>query len=586
VFGRKLDGRSDLFSLGAVLYFMATGRRPFEAESLPAILDAVLHRDPTPVTTINPAVPAGLDRVIRRCLAKSPAARYADARELRLDLERVAASAAPVWPRWLRSPRWPRRRTAVAAAVAGVLAAAAIAAAAVIALRQREADPKIGGSIPLLAVLPFSNQTGDPNRDHVGEALSAGLLADLGQITGLRLVAPASTRGAGADDAGVAARRLGAQVLLAGEVQDELGRLRVNARLVEASSGVVMWSRVSRAESTDLFHPQREIARGVTDFFSIPMSLQERRRLTQDSPSSLEAFAHYVEGRRQLGMADGAAVAVDLFAQAVAADPDFALAHVGLGEAQWTVYERTRQPERLRAAQEAVARARALDRDLPQTILVGMLVDASSGRLQTGEQLQQALSRHPRPAEASRLLAASYELAGNLDEAERLLLSATTLDPQDWFNWSWLGAFLLQHRGPDRALEALERADRLAPSEVWQPRAYLGAAALQQGRFDDAIALLEGLPAPITDAAAASNLAMAYYYSQRSDKWERAEERFRAAIELSPERAEYHGNLADLQAERGRAEEAVVGYRRAMELSRAETEANPGDHEARLRVAL
>ena len=467
-------------------------------------------------------------------------------------------------------------------------------AAAVVVLRRGEArsttavsDSGSGltAASPLLAVLPFSNQTGNAGSDHVGEALGAGLLADLGQITGLRLVAPVAVRGAGAEDVGVEARRLGAQLLLGGEIQDELGRLRINARIVEASSGVVMWSHVSRAESANLFHLQREIARGVTDFLSIPMSPAERRRLTQDGPSSLEAFARYVEGRR-LMMMEGPERAVDLFAQAVAGDPNFALALAALGEAQWTIYERTKAPERLRAAQEAVARARVLDAELPQTILVGMLVDASSGRLETGEQMDRALSRHPRPAEASRLLSASYEVAGNLDDAERLLRSATALDPQDWFNWTWLGVFLLRHRDAYQALGALERADALAPPEVWQPHAYLGIAALQQGRYEDAIALLEDLPGPIVDAAAAANLATAYYYSQRPDKWERAEEHYRAALRLSPERAVYHGNLADLHAELGRTGEAIAGYRRAMELSRVETEANPGDRGARLHLAL
>jgi tetratricopeptide (TPR) repeat protein len=183
-------------------------------------------------------------------------------------------------------------------------------------------------------------------------------------------------------------------------------------------------------------------------------------------------------------------------------------------------------------------------------------------------------------------LASSYELAGNVDEAERLLRAATSLDPQDWFNWSWLGGFLLQHRGGLEARPVLERAARLAPADVWQPRAYLGTAALQQAQYDEAIDLLESLPASATDAANENNLAIAYYYSNRPDRWQRAEEHFRAAIELNPGRAEYHGNLADLHAVLGRKEEAVVTYRRALELSRAENEANPGDREARLHVAL
>jgi tetratricopeptide (TPR) repeat protein len=214
-----------------------------------------------------------------------------------------------------------------------------------------------------------------------------------------------------------------------------------------------------------------------------------------------------------------------------------------------------------------------------------MLVEASSGRLDVAE-LERELSRHPRPAEASRQLARYYELAGNLEGAERLLRSATVLDPQDWFNWHWLGTFLLRHRRPPQALEAIETAARLAPPAVWQPKAQLGAVALRQGRIEDAIAILESLPGSAGDAAVASNLGTAYFYSKRPDKWERAEESYRTAVRLSPNRAEYHGNLADLESRLGRTAQAVAGYRRALELSRAEIDANPGDFEAQLSTAV
>ncbi|HVR29730.1 MAG TPA: serine/threonine-protein kinase, partial [Thermoanaerobaculia bacterium] len=137
--GRTVDGRTDIFSLGVVLYVMATGRKPFEGSSVPAILDAVLHREPPPVTTVNAGASPALEPIIARCLAKDPDRRYRDARELREDLERLPAVASPS-SRSATPARSTRRRWA--AAVTASLAAVAIAATGVLLLRDEETGPR------------------------------------------------------------------------------------------------------------------------------------------------------------------------------------------------------------------------------------------------------------------------------------------------------------------------------------------------------------------------------------------------------------------------------------------------------------
>ena len=183
-------------------------------------------------------------------------------------------------------------------------------------------------------------------------------------------------------------------------------------------------------------------------------------------------------------------------------------------------------------------------------------------------------------------LALLYERVGRLTEAERLLRRAIDLDPQDWFNWNWLGVFLFRHRDAAAAMEAFERADALAPSGVTRPRENIAILHAQAGRFDQAIAILEALPGGIVDPTVANTLGGAYYYSNRPDKWEKAELYYRRAVELEPHRALLQGNLADVYHARGRLDDAVAQYRVAMTMAEAQLRADPQDRQAPLLVSL
>jgi Flp pilus assembly protein TadD len=224
-----------------------------------------------------------------------------------------------------------------------------------------------------------------------------------------------------------------------------------------------------------------------------------------------------------------------------------------LSEALWMVHESSGDAAVLERALEEARRAVAIDPDLPQARLALALVAGATGESPENlDEVASILARHPRPSAAQRELGVLYERAGLLDRAERALREATRQDPYDWFSWNWLGVFLFRHRDLDAARGAFQRAIELAPPGVTRPRENLAALAIQASHFDEAITLLEKVPLESTDGFTADTLATAYFFSDRPDKWEKAEKHYLEAVARDPRRSEYRGNLADLYVAVGR----------------------------------
>ena len=589
VLGRTLDGRTDIFSLGSVLYCMVTGRRPFEGPSVPEVLESVLRREPAPVTTINEGVPPNLARVIAKCLAKEPKQRYGDARELRQDLERVARAIEtggslsgdlPIW-QW-RLPR------GVAIAAVGLMLAV-VAAAVVALLLTEEGPPNVVDAGPVIAVLTFVNQTGDPEKEYLGQAIAAGLASELSEIRALQLVS-SGVLGAERVAALPKARELGVQVFIEGDVRVAVeDQLSISARVTDARSGLVLWSQPFEGEVEELLELEGRMARGLAGFLSIPLTRRERERLGDGATASLEAMRLYAQGLLLLeGPAEGQGRerAIRAFEAAVELDPQFALAHASLSQALWITFESSRDLAVLDQARAAAERAAEIDPRLPQAQLALALVESASGGAASDLDVASILARHPRPAAAQRELGVLYERVGHLDRAERALRAATMEDPGDWFSWNTLGVFLFQHRDNSAAKEAFQRAIDLAPPGVTRPRENLAALEIQGSRFDEAIRLLEEIPRANADGFTASTLASAYFFSDRPDKWEKAEKHYLEAVARDPKRSEYLGNLADLHVEVGKIDDAQREYREAMRLAQAEHETQPDEPYGRVLVAL
>ncbi len=247
--GEAVDTRSDLFSLGAVLYEMATGKAPFRGSTLGAAVDAILNQPPTPPTQLRPDLPPELGAVIEKALERDRRRRYQHASEMRLDLQRVKRAGGPGLPAALeaaRSARW--KRAGVLTAAVG-LSLAAVLGAGYAARgwlpRSLPGSPAWGGAgapagqaAPVrLAVLPFSNLTGSADREYVSDGLTEEIIADLGRVPDLGVIARTTVMKYKQSEkgAGQIGRELAVGYVLEGTVRQAEGRLRVSAQLIRVS---------------------------------------------------------------------------------------------------------------------------------------------------------------------------------------------------------------------------------------------------------------------------------------------------------------------------------------------------------------
>ncbi len=579
--GADLDHRTDIFSLGVMLFEMTTGRRPFVGGSSAELVSSILRDAPPELDQSRQGLPDRLSSVISLCLEKNPDHRFQSAANLQqelqslqpgtatIEVERVSVEQAPP-----SRPIWP-----IAAGIGLLLAA-------LLGMWALRPGPSVGDRLAL-AILPFDNLTGDPTQDYLGEGVSAGLLTQLGEASSVRVVGRAATW----DQPGGAtriARELGVGSLVEGQVQRDGSELIVGVRLTDVATGLVLWSERYTGVADGLMSLQRQIAQELIEVLAIRLSHKELERMARDPTRSFEAYEFFMRGFEQLESADDARATRDaatFFRQALRLDDQFALAHAGLSEALWRQHVFEPGSELLVEAESAARGALAIDPALPagQVALARVLRGRGRSSDSIG-QLQQALAEHPKPEEAYRELAAAYEQTGDLESAEESLRAAALLG-EDWFAENALGMFLARHGRYDEAGRTFERAASMAPPEVTRPRENLATLDLSQGRFDEAVAAFSLIPRPIRQGRLASNIGTAYYYSSHPQKWELAEEHYRLAVELSPRRDLYRGNLADLYLERNREEEARKSYRIAWALVEEQLEANPESSQLLLRRA-
>jgi TolB-like protein/tetratricopeptide (TPR) repeat protein len=564
--GHAVDQRTDIFSLGVVFYQMATGSRPFHGDSAASLLSSILRDTPASVTEVKTDYPNHLGRIIRHCLEKDPSRRFQSARDVDNELEALRAEVVQESGELrARSTTWTtgkKKKTWVGLASL----VAVVAALGLISVVQ--CPGAIGPEA--VAVLSFVNLTGDPAKDTVCAGIGAGLTQKLSEVHGLILIGRSEVSSLEGHNLSATqlARELGVGMLVEGDVQQADGILNVNVSLNDTRKGIVLWSRRFEQAADNLFEMQQRIAEELATAIALPLSAKERRRIAKHPTSSFKAYDYYIKGQALLEDASDPLnldIAARLYRQAIQIDPEFALAHAGLSDALWWIHYRDVDPEALAEAEDEAERAAEIDPELPAAHMALARVYRSRGRYKKSiAGIRGVLSKHPRPDDAQRELAFSYEQVGDLVEAESWYRAATLLGEDKWFNWNSLGAFLVRAGQYEEASEVFETARSLAPLGVITPHENLAALAILQGDFEGAIAAYDLIPRPILDADMASNIGTAYYFSSRPDKLENAEEYYRLAVGLNPMRAEVHGNLADLLLRIGQREEALEHYREAL----------------------
>jgi len=330
---RDLDGRSDVYSLGCMLYEMLSAETPYTGATPMAIMARKLA-DPLPrISVVRETVPPGVEAVLAKALARVPADRYATASEFAAALSAPTALTSSEAPRASRSPR----RVAALATILLV-----IAAAAVVLLKTAVQGPShnpSGGPLTSLVVLPLRNLSGDSTQEYFADGMTEALITELDKVSALTVISAhtAMLYKRSAKPTPEIARELHVQALVEGSVQRESGQVRITARLIDGRTDRRLWDSTYDREAAGVLALQAEVARAIARAIGARLTPEETRRLQVSRPVNPIAYDEYLLGRHDVALftAEDISRAIAHYRRAIALDSTFVAPYAGLADAYW-----------------------------------------------------------------------------------------------------------------------------------------------------------------------------------------------------------------------------------------------------------
>jgi eukaryotic-like serine/threonine-protein kinase len=524
--GVRVDARTDLWSLGAVLYEMVTGHVPFLGETSTETISLILQREPAPLTHYAAEVPAELERIVNKALTKNCEERYQSAKDLLIDLRNlkrkleveaeIDRTASPEFRATQRTPvtasgaaataTGDATRTASSAEyiVSGIkqhklaaLVAVVVLALGAVALTVYVRDRNAEVAIDSIAVLPFENRSVDAETEYLSDGLAESLIYRLSQLPNLR-VTPTSVafrfKGKQAD-AVKAGTELGVSAVLLGRIIQRGDSLTISAELVDVSHNKLLWGEQYDRKMSDLLATQREIAREIVEKLRLKVSRQEKG-LAKHYTESNEAYQLYLRGRFYWNKRteEGMRKSLEYYQQAIERDSNFALAFSGLADSYDLLGAADASGgmpphEAMPKAKAAALRALEIDDTLaePHVSLAHVKYYYDRDWATAEREYKRAIELNPNYPTAHQWYAVYLMSAGRFDEAVAKNRRAQELDPLSLPINMTLGWVLLNARQYDQSAEQLRKTLEMDPNFALAHHR-LGLVYEQQQKYDEAIA--------------------------------------------------------------------------------------------------
>jgi serine/threonine protein kinase/Tfp pilus assembly protein PilF len=561
--GLEVDARTDIWSLGVVLYEMVARCLPFEGSTTSEILASILNeKEPPPLARFAREVPAELERIVEKALRKDREERYQSAKDMLLDLKRlkqkleVEAEIERTVPPELRSAPGEARVSGGQEAVSTAQASAAQTATVESARSTSSADiiteikrHKRGVAIALaavillsvagiayyfyfargsnkaidsIAVLPFANTSGDTNTEYLSDGISEALINSLTELQQLRVIARSTAfryKGREVDPQAVG-RELNVRAVLMGRVRQMGDTLNIQVDLVDATTGAQLWGQDYERKVSDTLSVKQAIAREVTEKLRLRLSGEEQQRLVKRDTTNAEAYQFYLRGRYfwNKRTAEGLRKAIEQFQQAVDRDPNYALGYVGLADSYLLLepYSGIPTSASLPKARAAADRALQIDDSLPEAHTSSAYVSQQMWHsAEAEEEYKRAISLNPNYPTAHHWFGWYFQTKRQFDDALREIKRAQELDPLSPVISAQLADVYLLTNDPSSAVERCKRVIELDPSF---PGAHvcLGFAYLKQQYYEEATAEFQkGVDLSGRTANVLSNLGYCYAVTRR-----------------------------------------------------------------------